>query len=180
MPRLCDVTEKLVRDRIEEFSLARKDERVFRTATPEELPRLFAEKLVEEALEVGMELEELASQIPDTDRYREVRTRLVLELADLKEVIREIQVRCGISPPETEAMRKIKYKRKGGFERGSVLQLRSHPPQYQNPLPRWSCECGQENEAILTPKGFTLGRCRNRNCPASRPTPSAPAPASRE
>ena len=111
--------EKLVRDRIIEFSRIAGDGREFRYATPEQIPVLFAKKLLEEAIEVAQELSQPTISI----------TALMDELADLTEVIEEIMEGYNIGVEALLHVRNAKADRKGRFKDGLVLNLETNIPR---------------------------------------------------
>ena len=113
--------EKLVRDRIKEFSEASKDGRLFRMATGEEMSVLLVWKLLEECQELTEEL------LAETTREH-----LLEEMADVVEVIHGICNFLNFSPEEVEKLRKRKKEAKGGFEKGLVLDLETNPCRIPN------------------------------------------------
>ena len=92
---------KLVRDKIPEIIRKSGQKPSTRTAGPEEMMKLLAEKLVEEALEFRESLKEE-------------------ELADVMEVALELASRMS-GPDRIDELRKKKREKRGGFEKGIVL-----------------------------------------------------------
>lgn len=113
--------EKLVRDRIKEFSRAAKDGRVFRKAKKREMPVLLAHKLIEEAHEVA---EELYASKPST-------RRIVEELADLSEVMRAVMDHYRIDPKTIWVAKFRKAYKKGVFRNRVVLNLETNPVRFK-------------------------------------------------
>lgn len=105
--------EKLVRDRIPEFSADKSDGRKFRVADPSEMPHLLIHKLCEEIGEVSVEI------------ARKDKDKLTEELADVLEVVSTIREHFGISMDELDRARADKYKKKGAFYSRVVLDLKS-------------------------------------------------------
>jgi len=108
------MAEKLVRNKIADFSHEKKDGRVFRVATPEELPGLLASKLIEECGEV---IEELKKEVID-------RARLSEELADCCEVIHEIGELINLYPVDLRTVMFEKCMEKGSFSQHVVLTIK--------------------------------------------------------
>jgi predicted house-cleaning noncanonical NTP pyrophosphatase (MazG superfamily) len=102
------MSEKLVRDKIIDFSRAKQDGRRFRVALDSEMSGLLARKLVEEALEVGE-----ASN----------RSHMIEELADVTEVLDAIRQNAGISAQEVLDAQRQKAEKKGAFRLKVVLDL---------------------------------------------------------
>lgn len=104
--------EKLVRDKIIEFSRAASDGREFRVASEDEILALFAKKILEEAHEVAQELKQNPINV----------AALAQELGDLTEVLQEVLARLGLVDTVEQA-RAEKRAIKGGFKNGLVLNL---------------------------------------------------------
>ena len=102
------MTEKLVRDKMPEVAITCNDPMNTRVASRDEFPGFLAEKLSEEADEVGVEL--LAGE----------RHQLVEELADLREVIEAIMYHCNIESHEVKMAGSKKFWKKGGFLKGVI------------------------------------------------------------
>jgi predicted house-cleaning noncanonical NTP pyrophosphatase (MazG superfamily) len=117
--------EKLVRDRIEEFSIAAQDGRRFRKSYEIERLGLLARKLVEEAKEVRQALMTYFTTGSKVD--------LLEELGDLKEVILAIERQTITSPSRVEEVRVKKLEAKGGFQNGTVLECLTDIPRSVGP-----------------------------------------------
>lgn len=111
--------EKLVRDRIIEFSRVAGDGRVFRYATPEQLPALYAQKIVEESQEVCQELVNPTVNL----------NALMEELSDLMEIIEQTMNHFAIGVDALAMLKKDKAERKGAFADGLVLDLQTNIPR---------------------------------------------------
>jgi predicted house-cleaning noncanonical NTP pyrophosphatase (MazG superfamily) len=103
--------EKLVRDNIISFSLAKGDNRKFRNATKKELPTFLAKKLREESEEVIKEIEPYS------------REKLIEELGDLLDVIDAIQDHFNIPHQVVLSQRGKKIREKGSFTHGLILEM---------------------------------------------------------
>jgi predicted house-cleaning noncanonical NTP pyrophosphatase (MazG superfamily) len=109
--------EKLVRDKIIEFSEKEQDGRKFRTASPVEIPQFLSNKILEEANEVMTELLDLSS-------FSKV--KVTEELADVLEVVGAICEHYGIKPSDVEEAKAKKLEKKGGFKNNLILDLTSN------------------------------------------------------
>jgi len=105
--------EKLVRDRIPEFSEAARDGRVFRHATEVEMPVLLARKLIEEAREAS---DELVVDVPNL-------VKVIEEIGDVLDVVDAISQHFRILPEAILAARRQKSEKKGTFDSWIVLDL---------------------------------------------------------
>ena len=103
--------EKLVRDKIFDFSQEKQDGRTFRIADSSEMSHLLAKKLQEESLEVEAEI----------CAPRQNRERLIEELADLHEVWQTLLEWEGITMGELFEAQAAKTIRKGRFRERLVL-----------------------------------------------------------
>ena len=105
--------EKLVRDKIIEFSQLAQDGRKFRIAVPQEIPMLLAKKLVEEAHEVG---DELVNVVPSN-------THIIEELGDIYEVLGAIERHFNLKRESIVQAMVEKAERKGTFHSNFVLDM---------------------------------------------------------
>ncbi len=101
------IREKLVRDGIPEGASRR--------AGPDELPAFLAAKVVEEASELAEQIL-LASSAGISDG-------ILIEMADLQEVLGRVQEAFSLSPLQLEAAREEKRRQRGGFETDRVLSV---------------------------------------------------------
>lgn len=108
------MNEKLVRDKIIEFSLAADDGRRFRKAERIEMPALLALKIREEAHEISEELQ--FATVDNVDR-------LIEELADEEEVREAIMDHYHITKQRVMMARSKKRLLKGAFAARIVLDL---------------------------------------------------------
>jgi predicted house-cleaning noncanonical NTP pyrophosphatase (MazG superfamily) len=101
------MAEKLVRDLIPVWDVAKGGEQsVFRLAAPEEMEKLLAAKVMEEAQEV--------CSAPDA-------ASMILEMADLLEVVYALAALYGWEPKDIELAREGKAVQRGRFTAGLVL-----------------------------------------------------------
>lgn len=110
--------EKLVRDKIQEFSEEAKDGRKFRVASRQEMGELLGFKLREEAHEAASEIQ--FASYDNTERLTE-------ELADVLEVVDAILDRFAITKQSILVARNRKRAIKGAFSKGLVLDLQTNP-----------------------------------------------------
>ena len=113
--------EKLVRDKISEFSRLADDGRRFRTAEASEMPYFLAKKVIEEAQEVAEEL--YVEPVPNYLRVLE-------ELADLQEAMNAVMQYFGMTPEGLKETMRQKAETKGTFSRRIVLDLDSNLPKF--------------------------------------------------
>jgi predicted house-cleaning noncanonical NTP pyrophosphatase (MazG superfamily) len=106
--------EKLVRNKTADFSREKKDGRVFRVATPGELPYLLSRKLQEECAEVCFELLNVTIDP----------AKLAEELADCCEVIHEIGELINLYPVDLRTVMFEKCMEKGSFSQHVVLTIK--------------------------------------------------------
>ena len=111
--------EKLVRDKIQEFSVAKGDGSRFRIAHSTEMASFLAKKLQEEAQEAAVEL------IKFEDSGRLDFKDLVNELADQLEVMDEIRSKYNLTWYDLFRAKTIKATKKGAFKNGLILDLDS-------------------------------------------------------
>lgn len=106
--------QKLIRDHIPTIAAANGDRLAVRTASPDELPALLAQKLLEEVAEVNT---------ADAEDVLE-------ELADVLEVLQAIAALHGHSPASIEEARAGKAAARGGFEHRLVMEIPTPAPRY--------------------------------------------------
>lgn len=99
---------KLVRDGIPEIIKENGEDPVFSIAEGEEYTERLIEKLFEEAAE-----------------FKDARNPE--EMADLVEVMNALMLHFGFNPREVDYIRKLKRLRRGGFEKGIVLESVERP-----------------------------------------------------
>jgi len=109
--------EKLVRNKVIEFSNDKKDNRIFRTIPVAEQLHFLSQKIQEEALEVQDAM------------YNGTAEQLTEELADVLEVLETICLWRGIRWDSVQLAQNFKREKKGGFDKFVVMQLPRAPDE---------------------------------------------------
>ncbi len=120
--------EKLVRDKIEQFSIDQQDGRRFRRAEDGEIAELLWRKVIEESQEVCLEVQRAERKFQadrESGEFFIAPASLLEEIADLKEALKSVEKRYGVQGAQVEAVRRRKVLQKGGFDSGLVLDLGS-------------------------------------------------------
>lgn len=118
---------KLVRDKIPNKIV--KDEDVLRYSLKPidkfELPRVFADKVIEEAEEVAKALVDYTNEAHSFtavwEKEEELKSKLVEEIGDLLDVADAIRKKYEIKKEDIKAARKEKNKKNGGFTKEYFL-----------------------------------------------------------
>jgi predicted house-cleaning noncanonical NTP pyrophosphatase (MazG superfamily) len=122
--------EKLVRDKIEQFSIDKQDGRRFRRAEDGEIAELLWRKVIEESQEVCLEVQRAERKFQadrESGEFFIAPASLLEEIADLKEALKSLEKRYGVQGAQVEAVRRRKVLQKGSFDQGWVLDLTSQP-----------------------------------------------------
>lgn len=111
------IKEKLVRDKISEFSDVKKDGRKFRKISVAERLHFLSEKILEEAKEVQDAM------------FNGTHEQVCEELGDVLDVVEAIMEWRGIPHDELETTQFKKKQKKGGFETFTVMEISRFPDE---------------------------------------------------
>lgn len=132
---------KLIRDKILTLHLENGHEVVYKKVNGVELKKYLTQKLHEEA-----------DEIPVSD---EKTNEVIEEIADVQQIINDLKLQYGISDEELEAVRQVKFDKKGGFETGNYIETVTLPEDdkwatYYRNSPEKYLEVGKDILDIIT------------------------------